>query len=282
MKRTALFLFLAMNAASLSAQFTNCKAADVAKLKSSTLTVALSDDESSNKEVASILASSWKVSKFNIIKRSELETFVKANPENFVMMYMTDNPTWVTYKASGSTRTFQVGDMLMILENVKKIKRLKPADGMAYSFIDHDLEEVSPAAELTREVAQINAVMMLPNLNDKMLGGWKVATINNKDILTQELWIAETDLKEGTDQADMKAAYSPGKFKIVSKEDISKAITEKKKGVAYVVPAEYQAGAYMFLVHSADDGRALFFMAGTKGFNQKSLVKIKENKTYGQ
>jgi hypothetical protein len=153
---------------------------------------------------------------------------------------------------------------------------------MAYSFIDVDLGAVDATAELTREVGEINAVMIMPNLTDDKIGKWKVPTLSQQEIKGKELWVSESDLNTKDDQAKMKAAYNPNKFKVVSKEEISKAITEKRKDIVYVAAAEYQAGAYMFIVHSPVDNKALFFMGGTKGFDSKSLEKIKNNKTYGQ
>ncbi|MFL5764894.1 MAG: hypothetical protein ACJ77K_13195 [Bacteroidia bacterium] len=263
-------------------QFTNCKVDDITKLKAGTLTVALSDDDASNKEISDIMTGSWTVSKFNVIRISELEAFVKANPENHILMYMLDNDQTIIYKKSGSTRTFQVGDALMLMDNVKKVKKLKVTDAMAYSFIDRELSEASATAELMREVGEINAVLGMPGLTDDKIGKWKVPTLTAGGIKGKELWIADTDLSGKDDEAKMKAAYNPNKYKVVSKQDIAKAIIEKRADIVYVAAAEYQAGAYMFVVHSAADNRAVFFMGGTKGFDSKSLDKIKNNKTFGQ
>ncbi|MDQ3046056.1 MAG: hypothetical protein M3R27_00810 [Bacteroidota bacterium] len=264
------------------AQFTNCKVEDITKLKAGTLTVALSNDEESTKEIAALVATSWTASKYNVIKKSELEAFVKANPENHILMYLMDNDVQVTYKSSGSRRTFQVGDALVLVENAKKIKKLKVTDAMAYSFIDVDLGAADAAAEFKREVGELNAIMIMPNLTDDKIGKWKVPTMSQQEIKGKELWVSESDLNTKDDLAKMKAAYNPNKFKVVSKDEIAKAITEKRKDIVYLAAVEYQAGAYMFIVHAATDNKALFFMGGTKGFDSKSLEKIKNNKTYGQ
>ena len=102
-------------------------------------------------------------------------------------------------------------------------------------------------------------------------------------LIKKELWIADTDLnKKGEDEAKMKSAYNPYKYKIVSKEEIAKSILEKRKDIVYIARAEYQAGAYMFIVHNPENNRVLFFLGGTGGFDSKQFEKIKTNKAYGQ
>lgn len=275
------------------AQFTNCKVEDINKLKAGTLTVAISDDDVTNKSVNEIMTAYWTVCKFQVIKRSELDAHVKANPQNYILSYINNNESRIftmsntqmasTAGAGTRTRTATIGDGLMLTENVKKVKRLKPTDGMMYTFIDVDMAILDERAEFIRQVGQMNEILMFPNLKDNQIGGWKVPTMDHNEIVKKELWVAQEDLNEkGEEAAKMKAAYNPYKYKVVSKAEIAKAIVEKRKDIVYVACAEYQAGAYTFVVHSAVDNRVLFFMGGTKGFDSKSLEKIKNNKTYGQ
>jgi hypothetical protein len=166
---------------------------------------------------------------------------------------------------------------------LKKIKRLKPTDAMLYCFIDPSMQLVSEKAEFMRQVGALNAIISFPNLKDNQIGGWKVPTINQQEVISKELWIADEDLnKKGMDESKMKEAYKPYSYKIVSKEEIVKAINEKRKDIVYLASAEYQTEAFMFIIHSAEDNKALFFMGGTKGFDSKCLEKIKNNKVYGQ
>ncbi|OFY86978.1 MAG: hypothetical protein A3F72_02125 [Bacteroidetes bacterium RIFCSPLOWO2_12_FULL_35_15] len=286
-------LFVSITSLASIAQFTNCKVSEIEKLKQSgTVTVAISDDDATNKSVQEILTSYWTASKFSVIKKSELEAYVKTNPENYVLTYLVDNSSSVftmtsTQTASanknGRTQTKTVGDGLILTQNLKKIKKLKPTDAMVYCFIDSDLDLISQQAEFIRQVGAINAILTFPNLQDKQIGGWKIPTLNQKEIIKKELWIADTDLnKKGEDEAKMKSAYNPYKYKIVSKEEIAKSILEKRKDIVYIARAEYQAGAYMFIVHNPENNRVLFFLGGTGGFDSKQFEKIKTNKAYGQ
>jgi hypothetical protein len=218
---------------------------------------------------------------------------VKTNPENYILSYITDNEARIftmtpTQDAStnynrGKTRSKTVGDGLMLTKNVKKVKKLKPTDAMVYCFLDSDLDMINQEAEFIRQLGAINSILTFPNLQDNQIGGWKIPTNNQKEVITKELWIASEDLnKNGEDAAKMKAAYNPYKYKVVSKEEIAKAIIEKKKDVVYLARTEYQAGAFMFVVHSTDNNRVLFFMGGTGGLDPKDMGKIKNNKQYGQ
>jgi hypothetical protein len=286
-------LFLLVTSMFSFAQFTNVKVSELEKLKQSgTLVVAISDDETTNKAAEEIMAAYWKASKYKVIKASELEGYVKTNPENYVITYVMNNAkrlfvmsnTQMASKVNGSTRTrsASIGDGLMLTKNVKKINKLKPTDAMIYCFIDPDMDLLNEKAEFIRQVGAINSILMYPNLKDNQIGGWKIPTIDQKEIIAKELWIAEEDLnKKSEDESKMKAAYKPYSYKVVSKEEITKAIIEKKD-IVYVARAEYQEGAFMFVLHSATDNRTLFFMAGTGGFDIKALEKIKNNKTYGQ
>jgi hypothetical protein len=275
------------------AQFTNTKVKEIEEFKKNgTVVVAISDDENTNKAAEGIMAAYWKAGKYKVIKSSELEGYVKTNPDNYVITYVMNNTprtfimseTQMASQANGSTRTrtASIGDGLMLTKNVKKINKLKPTDAMIYCFIDPDMDVANEQAEFIRQIGAINAILTYPDLKDNQIGAWKIPTLDNKKVLEKELWIANEDLnKKGADEAKMKAAYKPHSYKVVSKEEITKAILEKKD-IMYLARAEYQAGAFMFVVHSGLDNSVLFFMGGTGGFDAKALEKIKENKTYGQ
>jgi hypothetical protein len=287
-------LVLLFGGLTANAQFTNTKVAELEKFKSGgTVVVAISDDEETNKAAEEVMATYWKASKYKVIKSLELQAYLKANPENYVLTYLLINEEHTFVRAgsmqkslndpSRKTYTRRIADGLILAKNVKKVNKLEPVDGMVYTFIDPIMNIVDTKAEFIRQIGSMNAVLMYPNLKDTQIGGWKIPTIDYKEIIDKELWIADVDLnKKGKDEVKMKAAYAPYKYKIVSKEEIVKAITEKRKDVAYVACAEYIAGAFQFIVHASEDDRVLFFMGGTAGFDAKSLEKIKENKTYGQ
>ena len=278
------------------AQFTNCKLEEIETLKKSgTVVVAISDDDATNKSVQEAMTFYWTASKFNVIKKSELAAYVKANPENYVLTYLLDNGThffnMTTTSATANTITNTttshtanaIGDGLILTKNVKKIKNLKPTDAMVYCFMDADMGLVSEQAEFIRQVGSINSILTFPKLQENQIGKWKVPTINQKEVITKELWIADADLnKKGEDEAKMAAAYKPYKYKIVTKEEIAKAIIEKRKDIVYLACAEYQTGAFMFLIHNPENNRVLFFLPGTRGFDTKGFEKIKSNKVYGQ
>lgn len=287
-------LLVAMSTLSF-AQFTSCKIADIEKLKGANVMVAISDLDETNKAAEEILKACWTASKFTMIKKSELNAYLKENPDNYVLTYLMDNGSnsfgmTSTTSAGGKTtntttmhQTRAVGDGLILTKNLKKLKRLDPGDAMVYCFIDSKLDMIDEKAEFMRQLGAINAILTYPNLQANQIGGWKIPTLNQKEVVKKELWIADEDLnKKGADEAKMKAAYNPYKYKVVTKEEIAKAIIEKRKDIVYLAVVEYQKGLNMFLIHSPEDNRTLFFMGGSYGFDPKALEKIKENKQYGQ
>lgn len=296
MKKVLLGLIgvVALNAVAF-AQFTKFKLEEIEKLKNGTVVVAISDFDETNKAAAEIMKACWTASKFEMIKKSELNAYLKANPENYVLTYLMDNGSnsfgmTNTTSAGGKTtntttmhQTRAVGDGLVLTKNLKKLRRLDPGDAMVYCFIDSKLDMIDEKAEFMRQLGAVNAILTFPNLQQNQVGGWKIATLNQKEVIKKELWISDEDLnKKGADEAKMKSTYNPYKYKIVTKEEIAKAIIEKRKDIVYLAVAEYQAGLNMFLIHSPEDNRVLFFMGGSYGFDPKALEKIKENKQYGQ
>jgi hypothetical protein len=276
------------------AQFTNTKVKELEEFKKNgTVVVAISDDENTNKIAEEVMTEYWKATKYKVIRSSELETYLKANPENYLITYVMNNTrhlfvmssTQMASTATPSTRTrsASVGDGLILSKNVKKANRLKPTDAMIYCFIDPDLDIENEQAEFIRQIGAMNAILMYPDLKDDQIGGYKIPTLNHKDVISKELWISELDLnKKGEDEAKMKAAYQPYKYKIVTEAELAQAILEKRKDVVYLARAEYQSGAYMFVIHATDDNRALYFTGGSAGFDSKAFEKIKNNKLYGQ
>ncbi len=276
---TKKFLFFALLMLSLSrmgfAQFTKCKVADIEKLKKGgTVVVAISDDDATNKLYEGIMKSAWTASKYVVIKESELKAYIKANPENYVFNYFLEG-----------------GNMGLVLsQNLKKAKvlDLDISKAMILCFFDARLLAKDMKAEFARQVGSMNAVFSFPNLQDSQIGKWKIPTIDTKELMTKELWFTSEETK-GEDELKMKTAYEPYKCKIVTKEEIAKAIESKRKDIVYVAQVAYDlnlasdnlAQQYIFLVHNAEDNRVLFFSGGSS-FGKVELEKIKNNKQYGQ
>lgn len=294
MKKSLLVLSMMIAGMSFSfGQFSSCKFAEIEKFKQSgTVAVAISDDEETNKIAQEVMTSYWTASKVTVIKKSELEAYLKSNPENYVLTYLENNSSSIftitntqmasTNTSGGNTRTKTVADGLILTKNLKKLRKLKPTDAMVYCFIDDELDAADQKAEFIRQVGSMNSILTFPGLKEDKIGGWKVPTLNQKEIIKSELWIADVDLsKKGEDPAKMKAAYSPFKYKVVTKEEIAKAIIEKKKGVVYASHCEDQSGLYMFIIHNTQDNRPLYFMEGTGGFSPKTFDLIKANKVHG-
>ncbi len=283
--KNILFIILLMSfISSISfAQFTKSKVEEIEKLKQSTVIVAISDDEAQNKSAQEVMQSYWTASKFNIIKKSELTAYIKANPENYVLTYLIDNATAVHVKDNGkiSSRTRTVGDGLILIKNLKKLKRLAPTEGMMYVSFAPDIDFINEQAEFSRMIGSMNAILTFPELKDNQINGWKIPTINQKEIITKELWVPNTyagiELKEA-DLAKWVKSYAPYKYKKVTNEEIAKAIIDKRKDVVYIANVEYEVGRYLILVHSAEDNRVLFLVGGGPG----TFKNIKENKPYGQ
>ena len=199
----------------------------------------------------------------------------------FTMTSTTASAGTVTNNTTSHTAR-AVGDGMIIAKNVKKPSKLKPTDAMFFCYFDAQMDRVSMRAEFIRQIGAINSVCVYPGLTDKQVGGWKIATLDTKEITSKELWITAEDVKKGADEAKMKAAYNPYKYKIVTKEEIATAIVEKRKGIVYASRGDYDPNGalYIYLIHSPDDNRVLFFMGGQ--FDHKDFTNIKNNKQYGQ
>lgn len=280
--KKVLFILLIIISASVSsfAQYTYCTLADIEKLKQEgTVIVALSDDDVVNKMYDDVMKSTWTASKYKVIKFSELKSYTKENPENYVFTY------FVKVGTSG----------LMLCHNFKKENSSpKKSGAMIFGYFDTGLLVLNKQAEFTRLVGFMNGIFTFPNLQENKIGGWKVPTANTKEVIAKELWITESDInKKEEEKGKMKSTYDPYKYKIVTKEEIVKAILEKRKDIVYLANVPYDAGlAYdsdyksaqqcIFIIHDPGQDNRILFFAGGQGFDSNALQKIKDDKQYGQ
>lgn len=270
------------------AQFANCKLSEIAEFKKNgILIVAISDDELTNKTVQEIMTGYWTTGKFNVIKRSELSAYMIANPQNYVLTYLSNfdvhdfKKVIDQTKSSGDAKVVVpmqiLGDCLILAKNLTSLDGLKLTDAMINCYIDYEMQIVNEQAEFTRQVGAINAILTFPVLVQSQIGGWKIPTISQKDMIEKELWIADIDINKNVDQDAMKSVYQPYKYKIVSKEEIAKAIIEKRKGIIYLAREEYKLGVNLFMIHQAEDNKILFFVKGEGRLDATGLEKIKNN-----
>lgn len=270
------------------AQFANCKLPEIAEFKKNGIVVvAISDDEVTNKTVQEIMTGYWTAGKFNVIKRSELPAFMIANPENYVLTYLSNFDVHDFKKVTDQTKSSGggkvvvpmqiIGDCLILAKNLKQIDGIKLTDAMINCYIDYEMQIVNEQAEFTRQIGAINAILNFPVLAQSQIGGWKIPTISHKEMNKKELWIASVDLSKKEEEAAMRAAYTPYEFKIVSKEEIAKAIIEKRKDIVYLAREEYKVGVNLFMIHQASDNKILFFVKGEGRLDSVGLEKIKNN-----
>lgn len=288
-KKIIFTIVLVLTASVISfAQFSHCKLSEIQALKKTgTIVVAVSDDEVTNKTVREIMTAYWTAGKFNVIKRSELTAYMIANPENYVLTYLSNFDVHDFKKVIDQTKNSGVakvvvpmqilGDCLILAKNLTKIDGLKLTDAMINCYIDYEMQIVNEQAEFTRQVGAINAILTFPVLAESQIGGWKIPTISHKDMIEKELWIADIDINKNADQDTMKSVYQPYKYKIVSKEEIAKAIIEKRKDIVYLAREEYKLGVNLFMIHQAVDNKILFFVKGEGRLDAVGLEKIKNN-----
>lgn len=270
------------------AQFANCKLPEIAEFKKNgILVVAISDDEATNKTVQEIMTGYWTAGKFNVIKRSELPAYMIANPKNYVLTYLSNFDVHDFKKVTDQTKSsgdgkvvvpMQIlGDCLILAKNLTRLDGLKLNDAMINCYIDYEMEIVNEQAEFTRQVGAINAILNFPVLSETQIGGWKIPTISHDELIKKKLWIAAVDINKKEDEAKMRLAYQPYTYEIVTKEQIAKAIIEKRKDIVYLAREEYKLGVNLFLFHQAEDNTVLFFIKGEGRLDTLGLEKIKNN-----
>jgi hypothetical protein len=274
-----------------SAQFTNCSLAAIDTLKKrGTVAVAISDDESTNQTVQEVMATYWAGSKFIVIKKSELATYISANPENYVLTYMFDHDVHNFNKPPQSKdlgngrealQMQVIGDCLILVKNLKRANNIKLTDAMINCYIDYEMRIVNERAEFARQIGAISAILSFPDVQENQIGKWKIPTINQNSVISKELWLSDIDVNKKEEDIKMQEAYAPYKYKIVTKQEIAKAITEKRKDVVYLARAEYKLGVNLFFVHSSEDNRILFFTKGEGRFSVVGFGNIKNNQPHG-
>lgn len=304
-------VFLCCIAFASVAQFPyRCKVADIEELKKGEVVVAISDDQENNKIVEEIMASNWTTGKYKVIKSSELESYLKSNPKNFVITYLKNQSSRTYTGAAASaaksadpnrnkaldkptrTKTVLYKDVLLLLADVKNVKKIEQGNAMFKCFMDEELEFIDQTAEFTRQISVMNNLFTQPGLKDDQLGFLKMMrnypTADPKKIITKELWIAESDAEK--DEAKMNKAY-PYKYKIVTKEAIAEAINSKKNDVVYlsyiaasetidegtikIGASKARAASGLYLIQDAENNQILMLLSATTKVDHRYLGAIK-------
>lgn len=295
------------------AQFANCEVADIEKLKQSEVIVAISDDEENNKAIEEVMTSNWTASKYRVIKLSELDSYLKSNPKNFIISFLRNqkvrkyrqtitiskrtitHPNQPVYQKIdnpiGNATYRRYKDVLLLSSNLKSTKGLNLETAMFTCLIDSELELADETAEFIREIAIMNSILILPDLTDKKLKKIKMffnyPTANPKMVIDKELWIADSDV-DIKDETKMKSVY-PYKFKIVTKAEIADAIHSKRKDIVYIayilaretsfdivgplIKSDIREDGY-YLFQNAEDNRILTLIDARKKFDHRYLEYI--------
>ncbi|MDO9186648.1 MAG: hypothetical protein Q7W13_11615 [Bacteroidia bacterium] len=293
-KKQFLVILLIAITANCFSQFIYMKTAEIGKIKDATIAIAISNDDELNKNLETFMASNWTASKYKIMKRSELENYVKTTPKNYVITYLQDQKG----KLTSSNKALATGgekdqityreDHLLLLEGVSKPSKIKTTEALFKSWIDFELEGIDKLAESIRELQQINAILTFADLKDNQLGIFKqmshYPTNDEKKIISKELWVASSNVE--IDEAKVKKIY-PYKYKVVSKEQIAEAIKSKTKDIVYLAYVKVQSfentgigspkrpDQTFYVIQDAENGQILSILNGLATFDYRYFEAIK-------
>lgn len=286
---TSVFCVIIANSFS---QFIYMKTEKIAEMKDVTIAVALTNDNEVNKGIENYLASNWTASKYIVMKLSELESYTKKTPKNYVITYLKKNDKLVHSNKALNTggakdQIAQREDHLIFLENAGKPSKIKTTEALFKAFVDFDLETTDELAECIRELQQVNSILTFPGLNDKQLGIMKQIThypsSDEKKITNKELWVTAADVE--IDASKVEKVYSH-RYKIVTKEQIAEAIKSKNNDVAYLSYVKVQSFVNMGgpkrpnqglnVIQDAENGQILALLNGSETFDYRYFDYIEK------
>lgn len=281
MKKTLLLICLAAISVSAFADRYVARHEDIKTFLGTTTYVVLENNPMSeyNIKIRESVERSWKITPYKFISSKEFDEMRSDIDKSFLVM--------LQVKFSNDKLEATYNFLSVVLgAGVKKHTDLPDICSIPLSYSTVPEDTYTYKLESLIRFAQ-NHIKML-NENPKLIKGniFKHYNKNAKSVKTKELWLLEKDLDKGIRSlTDLRKAY-PHNVKIVTADDIEKAIAERNTNVVFLHKVgpegtRLQARCYKILLGAGDDQFYYFDYhtidpkAKDDGFKAKDLKKLK-------
>lgn len=276
-----LFVFLLVNLISMVGwgQTMNAKPADVSRFLSSKCFVVLDADPFSefNAAIGAYMTQFWKLTPFEIIDAKKFSNLRKNPEHSFLFISLAELTQTKTSLFAANTILFKnkmsiqftVLNVLMGEKsgNIQKMPEIICVP-LAYYFEvddddDEDIEDPEYEYKLGAVLKSISFFIEKKAANPDLNIEKEIASYNS-EIKNYELWFLASDLPTSLQSLDAISKVYPYKVKIVTQEEIEKAVKTNLKNTAIlhkIGPEEYPLkDVYCFKsLLSCEDGKPLYF-----------------------
>jgi hypothetical protein len=281
MKKTLLLICLAAISVSVFADRYVARHEDIKTFLGTTTYVVLENNPMSeyNIKIREAVERSWKITPYAFISAKEFDEMRNDISKSFLVLLQ------VKFSKDKLEATYNFLSVVLGA-GVKKHTDLPDICSIPLSYSTVPEDSYTYKLESLIRFAQ-NHIKML-NENPKLIKGniFKHYNKNAKSVKAKELWVLEKDLDKGVRSlTDLRKAY-PHNVKIVTADDIEKAIAERNTNVVFLHKVgpegtRLQARCYKMLLGAGDD---LFYYFDyhtinpklkDDGFKAKDLKKLK-------
>lgn len=283
MKRLVILLcILGLSAASFADRYV-ARHEDIKSFLSSTTYVVLEDNPMSeyNMKIKQAVENSWKITPYEFITATQFEEMRNDISKSFLVK--------LQVKFSGDKLEATYNFLSVVLgAAVKRHTDLPDICSIPLSYASVPEDSYAYKLESLVRFAQ-NHIKLLDQKPELIKKGniFKYYNKNAKQTKTKELWVLEKDLdKSVRSMNDLRKNY-PHPVKIVTQEDIEKAIAEKNQNVVFLHKVgpegtRLQARCYKILLGAGDDQ---FYFFDYHTINQKTKddgLRAKDLKKIGK
>ncbi len=259
MKKTSLYVMLLLTVMTAAAQQRPYPTvADAVKFRSSVTCVVLEENPFSfyNAEIKSAVKKYWKVTPVRFINESEFNVSRTDPSFSFLVLTITN----FSNDKSGSAYDFL---NLLLGADVENLDELPEFCAVPLCFAGAPEEEYSYKLGLIIRFMQYHADMVINNPTASALRYLKYYNKNIPDLKNKTILVRQEDLAPEVNTEARISAYYPFKVRIVSEEEIIRAIDEKEKDVVIVhkvgPDGVKQTGTCMKMLVGTDDAVMYYY-----------------------
>jgi hypothetical protein len=254
MKRIIILLALSMLAFQLSAQIKFANASEIKSFLKSKTYVVLDEDpfSSFNETIKALMPKFWTITSYEFITVEQFETKKTSSANSFIMLSEAEE----TEDGVKCTYNF----LNLILGGSSDLNKMPDLGSVPLSYVEveEDTWIYKLGGILQFMQSHVKYASDHPSITPKLIN-----KDSGTDIKTKELWLLKEELPADFNTIEKIKAVYPYTVKLVTKEEITKAIADKNPNVVYlhkVGPAGTLVGGkcWKFLV-TAKDGEVLYY-----------------------
>ena len=255
MKKPVFFILLSLIALFSFGQIKVATEKDIADFKKTTTLLVIDENNFSgfNEVIETCMKSFWKITPYEVINVNDFEKKRKDTKYSFIIL------SEASMKHFDNFYSFNILNFVLG-NNTSSMDEMPDLGSVPLSYVDVDEESYLYKMGAFLMYMQLNITN--PELNENI----KVQNLKDvcsPDLKNKELWFVEEDLANEVNTIEKIKKIYPYAVKIVTAEDIEKAINDKNPNIAFLhkvgpEDTDVNAGYCMNFIIAAKDGQLLY------------------------